>query len=116
MNCYNHPDRIGIAVCVNCGAAICDNCAKKTDANKNVCSELCAVASKATDSAIAMMASRVKRSSKANAWLLWVLGAVFGLCGVVFLSSDLFFAVYLLAACVVFVGGGFWFDNIAKKS
>lgn len=116
MNCYNHTDRTGIAVCVNCGAVMCADCARRTEANKIVCSEQCAVASKATDIAITTIVSRMKRSSKANAWLAWSLGAIFGVFGIFFLPSDLFFAIYLLAPGVVFIGAGFWFSNIAKKS
>jgi hypothetical protein len=116
MNCYTHTERAGVAVCVNCGAATCGECLRKTDASKNVCSEHCAVASNATDSAIAAIASRVKRSSGATAWFCWALGTIFIVLGSVSLLGDLFLAIYLLLASVVFIGVGFWFNNIAKKS
>jgi hypothetical protein len=116
MNCYTHTERAGIAVCMNCGAGICGECVQKTDTRKNVCSGHCAVASNTSDSAIAAIASRVKRSSKATAWLCWSLGAVFGVLGCILLPVNLIGALYLLPPAVIFIGTGFWQNSIAKKS
>lgn len=115
MNCSTHTDRTGIAVCVNCGSVVCADCVIKSGDNKNVCSTQCAAASMAIDSAIKTIAARVKRSSKANSWVYWSLGAIFGILGAISKPIDLFLATYLLAASVVFIGAGFWYSNIAKK-
>ena len=116
MNCYTHTERVGVAVCVSCGAAICSACVQKTGSGKNVCSTQCAVISGETDSAIAAIASRVTRSNKATAWFCWSLGAIFLILGGISILGDLFLAIYLLLAGVVSVGAGFWYSNIAKKS
>ena len=115
MNCHTHADRTGVAVCVNCGAGLCTDCCRKTDTRKNVCSEECAASAKAMDDAIHTIAARMGRSSNANAWFCWLLGAIFGVLGLFSLPHDLFLAVFLLAPCVVFIFVGFWYNNIARK-
>lgn len=115
MNCHTHADRTAMAVCVNCGAALCASCSRKTEAHKNVCSEQCAAASTASDNALSMVSVRMRRSGRASAWFCWSLGAIFGVLGLFSLRSDLFFAIYLLAPCVVFVSVGFWYNNIANR-
>lgn len=116
MNCSIHNERAGVAVCVNCGAVICSDCVIRTSNNKNVCSELCSAASMSTDNTIRAIASASKRSSKATSRVYWSLGIIFAILGAIARSVDLFLTMYLLAACVVFIGAGFWYNNISKKT
>ena len=116
MNCYRHVDRAAVGVCVNCGAGVCTECVKKTATKKNACSDECVASSSATDGVLNTLAARIRRSSKATAWFCWSLGTIFGILGLFSLSKDLFFAIYLLAPCVVFVFVGFWYNSIGRKA
>lgn len=116
MHCYTHTNRTAGAICVNCGTALCADCTNKTDVRKNVCSSDCAASSMAMDRAINAIGARVRRSSKATAWFCWSLGVIFGVFGVFSIPTDMFFAVYLLAPCLVFIFIGFWYNNIEKRA
>ncbi len=117
MNCINHSERTAVAVCVNCGAALCANCCKKTDTRKNVCSSECAASSIATDDAILMAVARSVRARKVVAWFCWLISAIFGVLGVAsLLGEDKFFAFYLLASCAVFIFTGSWYYRIGAKA
>jgi hypothetical protein len=119
MNCNTHTDRTALSVCVNCGAAMCKDCCKRTPANKLVCSSECAAASNVMDEAIATITSRSGKSSRATAWFCWLAGGLFGVLGGLYLlggGEDRAFAFYLLASFAVFMFIGFWFKRIGKQA
>ena len=57
------------------------------------------------------------RTSKYSAWFCWLLGGLFILMGfgVLITDLDLTFAAFLIAAGVVFLVGGFWSNQVARK-
>ena len=117
MNCTNHSERTAVAVCVNCGAALCADCCKKTDTRKNVCSSECAAYSMAIDDAVLMTAARSIRARKVLAWFCWLISVIFGVFGAAsLLGEDKFFAFYLLASCALFVFIGSWYYRIGTKA
>ena len=119
MNCNTHTDRTAVAVCVNCGAAMCVDCCTRTVTRKHVCSPECAAAANAKDDTLAAIATRSRTTTRATAWFCWLLGALFGGVGGLYVlggGEDRVMAFFFLASSAVTMFTGLWFRKIGRRA
>ena len=84
MKCYNHNDAEAVAVCVNCGRALCKSCSISSIGNRLVCSPTCDEARKQTEEFILLMRNRGAHAARVNAYFTYGIGVVFILGAVAF--------------------------------
>src|SRR6267378_1967660 len=116
MNCRTHTDRSALAVCMGCGIALCEACRTTSARGRSVCSEKCAELVNGADEALSMVAAKMLRTNKVNAWFLWIAGTVFVITGIAFYRTMPGLSYFCFGLGAVFVLTGFWYGQVAKKS
>lgn len=117
MKCLTHPEIEAVAICVNCGKALCPACITKSSRGKHVCSATCARAITEADDFRYYLHNRSTRS-----WRLIALALLFPVAFVflVFAGFGIWegqwpLVLLLLAVVIIFLLAGFGCLRLGKK-
>lgn len=84
MECFKHGKQ-AVAICVNCGTALCSQCSLRSASGKNCCNRTCADEISVQEMVSKLTLERATKSAKAAAYGCYLLGVIL-----------MFFAVYLI--------------------
>jgi hypothetical protein len=116
VNCHRHAEAVAVAVCVNCGRAVCPQCIVEAPGTVVVCSQACAVQTTRDRETLELVARKTLRSNWANAWFLWLAGGIFVLAGVLgAISGDVFLGLFPTVLGAIFFLAGFWFRKVSRR-
>jgi hypothetical protein len=107
MRCWNHSDASALAVCVNCGRALCGQCVPSNPPVLATCNPECLAAAAQLRNAIESTGRKASRSSIASARFVWIMAAVYAILGIAMLltgSSGIGVGVLIFAAIHAFAG------------
>jgi hypothetical protein len=119
MKCFKH-DTEAVAICPNCGRALCKTCATAspaTAAPRLACSEECAAAMSRAERSLEILLQKSRQSARANSVYCYLCG---GLSAGATVAAWFWLRVPLVmwltggSAVVLFISG-FWFGRGAKK-
>ncbi len=118
MNCFQHANHTAVAVCGNCGKAMCNDCGMITSAGKMVCSTDCAEATEQFTGMIAHIYKKTQQQNRTNAITFLLIGIILLVYGLYeqlqFGQSPL--TLYMLAAGGVLLITGLWYWRLGIKS
>ena len=102
MKCFNHDTRDALAICANCGKALCRECAGLFIKEKIVCGQACSQAVSEQADMLTTIRRKILRQSKVGAYTLFSLGGIFMAFGVfnAFRPGWGDLAAYLIASAV----------------
>lgn len=117
MKCFNHSQADAIAVCVNCGKALCSACILKSAGGKLVCSQPCSESITAADLTVSYLRDRTAKGWSLLAYaLLFPVSFVFLLVALFSAWEEEWFLAFFLAPIVLILTlAGFWCRNLGKK-
>jgi hypothetical protein len=101
---------------MGCGVALCEACRSNSVRGRSVCSEKCAGLVDNTDEAWSMVAAKMLRTNKVNAWFSWTAGAAFVISGMAFYQDMPGLSYFCFGLGAVLVLSGFWYSQVARKS
>jgi hypothetical protein len=76
MKCRRHDEAEAVAVCVNCGIALCAGCASTTPSGRTVCSEACEQAALSAEAALELIRTGAPKGYRLAGGLLVCMGAL----------------------------------------
>ena len=117
MKCFKHNADEAIAICVNCGRALCVECSPSESAGRITCSSDCAAALAVDTKAIRLLLDKSAQSAKASAFYCYLTGGLSAGAAVAawfMLPSP--FLIYFTAACALALfAAGFWHGRVARR-
>src|SRR5688572_177609 len=117
MKCFKHNPNDAVAVCANCGRALCPDCAPSTSTGRIACSTDCARELAANTQALQLLVDQAALSAQASAFYCYLTGGLSAAAAVAawfMLPSP--FLIYFTAACALALfGAGFWHGRVARK-
>lgn len=84
MKCYTHKDTDAVAVCVNCGKALCNTCATLSLSGRLVCSPGCSAASKQLEDFIVSTHHKAVRGARVTSYFCCGVGVILVLSAIAF--------------------------------
>ncbi|HEX2952769.1 MAG TPA: hypothetical protein VHR47_02150 [Bacillota bacterium] len=105
MNCYNHNDIPGVAICTSCGKALCKTCVQITG-DILACSPECTAKLQNRDEVYSLSSKRSKLSLATTAFVYFAAGGLFLIFGIYYLFYFIPLGILLTGAGVVFVIAG----------
>ena len=103
MKCFNHPQMDAVAVCMNCGRALCVSCTMTSETGKAVCSPKCGGALKEFELILRQACESGLKGWKVLAYFIFAVTAIFAIFGgVAALAGDWPIVGFLAAIVVVF--------------
>jgi predicted nucleic acid-binding Zn ribbon protein len=117
MKCAAHNAE-AVAVCVWCGRALCNVCAKPSASKRMVCSDDCAAALAREARALDLVLQKSRQNTQASALYSYLCGALSagGAIGAYFYLQVPFLIWFCAGCAVVFAASGTWYAWIARKS
>lgn len=120
MKCYHHNDLEAVGICVNCGKALCLECATTYVKEKIYCSEPCRDSNNRFDEAIALIQSKTLKQNVIAAYGTYLAGTVFTLFGLYNFffkkSSYTPLATFLVVIGICFLVWGTWYWKVGKRN
>jgi hypothetical protein len=116
MKCAAHQAE-AVAVCVQCGRALCAGCAKISATRRMVCSDDCAAALARNEQALQLILQKSLQSARASAFYSYLCGGLSaaGAVGAWFYLPVPFLIWFTAGCSVVFLASGIWYGKIARK-
>ena len=117
MKCSAHQAE-AVGVCVNCGRALCADCAKPCTEQRLVCSDNCAAALARTNAALELILQKSLQSARASAFYSYLCGGLSaaGAVGAWFYLPVPFLVWFTAGCSFVFIASGIWYGRIARKN
>jgi hypothetical protein len=117
MRCFKHNATDAVAVCANCGRALCPNCAPSTSTGSISRSIDCARELAANIKVLQLLLDKTAHSAQASAFYCYLTGGLSAVAAVAawfMLPSP--FLIYFTGACAVALfAAGFWHGRVARK-
>jgi len=116
MKCFNHNSTDAVAVCANCGRALCRECAPSSRTGRLTCSTECAAEITAGSNALLLLIDKSEQSARASAFYCYLTGGLSAAAAVAawfMLPSP--FLIYFTGGCAVALfAAGFWHARVAR--
>ena len=117
MKCFNHSQTDAVAVCMNCGKALCPGCVTKSDSGKIRCSESCSAAILAMEQTWEILKRRSTKGHRTNGYFTLGTGFVFGFfAGLAILVKEWPLVLFLGSISAIFIVTGFVFLKLSKTT
>lgn len=118
MKCFTHDDTYAVAICANCGKALCKNCNTLISENKIVCGKTCADQVVFELEALKTIRKKTLSQNKAGGYTMFILVFVFGIAGIIhlFLPGYQLLGIILLAVATGSLVSGIMLLRIATKN
>lgn len=117
MKCFNHNANDAVAVCANCGRALCPDCVPSPPPGRLACSAVCAAELAANTKSLQLLLDISARSARASAFYCYLTGGLSAAAAVAarfMLPSP--FLIYFTGACALALfAAGFWHGRVARK-
>jgi hypothetical protein len=117
MKCFNHHAKDAVAVCANCGRAMCPDCIPNPSTGRLSCSTSCTTELAARSKGLELLLDRSAQSAQASAFYCYLTGGLSAAAAVAawfMLPSP--FLIYFTAACALALfAAGFWHGRVARK-
>ena len=116
MNCHRHLESGAVAVCVNCGRAVCPQCIVQTSGTVVACSKACGDQSTRVRETLEMVARKTLRSTLITAWFCWLSGGIFvvvGLWGAI--SDNPFSGIFPILLGAIFIFAGDRYRRVSRR-
>jgi hypothetical protein len=117
MKCFKHDANDAVAVCANCGRALCRDCIPSPSTGRVACSINCAAELAANTKALQLLLDKSAQSAQASAFYCYLTGGLSAAAAVAawfMLPSP--FLIYFTAACALALfAAGFWHGGVARK-
>src|SRR5262245_44408592 len=117
MKCFKHKANDAVAVCANCGRALCLHCIPSPSKDRVACSTDCAAELAANAKALQRLLEKSAQSAQASAFYCYLTGGLSAAAAVAawyMLPSP--FLIYFTAACAfALFAAGFWHGRVARK-
>ena len=105
MKCKEH-NQDAIAVCANCGVALCNDCFQKSNSGKYCCSEACKNEICLSEEASILTIEHITKVAKINAYFSYLFGVLllgFAVAGIIkgWILVFVYFILFGLGVCVL---------------
>jgi hypothetical protein len=116
MKCFNHNVNDAVAVCANCGRALCRDCVPASPAGRLTCTAECAAEIIAHSRALQLLLEKSEQSARASAFYCYLTGGLSAAAAVAawyMLPSP--FLIYFTGGCALALfAAGFWHSRVAR--
>ena len=117
VKCFTHQDREALAVCIQCGRAVCLACVKNTTTNRVVCSNNCEAGLTESERLIQLIKNKTLSQNKVSAMIYFLVGAIALVFTFIPLASGNWPLVLWTGPFgVAMIIGGIWLRRVAKES
>jgi hypothetical protein len=117
MKCFTHLQTDAVAVCANCGKALCPSCVTKSDSGKICCSESCLAATSEMEQTWEILKRRSTKGHRINGYFTLGTGCVFGIfAGLSILIKEWPLVLFLGSTSAIFIVTGFVFLKLSKTT
>src|SRR5262245_23662968 len=116
MKCFKHNGSDAVAVCANCGRALCPDCIPSPATGRLTCSTNCATELAANSKALQLLLDKSAQSAQASAFYCYLTGGLSAAAAVAawfILPSP--FLIYFTGACALALfAAGFCHSRVAR--
>jgi hypothetical protein len=116
MKCFKHNSTDAIAVCANCGRALCLQCIPSSTAGRLTCSTECTAEITGNSKALHLLLEKSQQSARASAFYCYLTGGLSAAAAVAawfMLPSP--FLIYFTGGCAgALFAAGFWHSRVAR--
>jgi hypothetical protein len=117
MKCFKHHPVDAVAVCANCGRALCADCVPSSSKGRVACSTDCAAELAANAKALQWLVEKSMQSARASSLYCYLTSGLSAAAAVgawFMLPSP--FLIYFTAGCALALfAAGFWYGRVARK-
>jgi hypothetical protein len=118
MKCFNHSATDAVAVCANCGRALCRDCVPASPTGRLTCTAECAAEIGAHSKALQLLLDKSEQSARASAFYCYLTGGLSAAAAVAawfMLPSP--FLIYFTGGCsLALIAAGFWHGRVARRA
>lgn len=117
MKCFQHDSSDAVAVCANCGRALCRDCIPSPSMSRIACSADCSAELLATTKTLQLLLDKSAQSARASAFYCYLTSALSaGAAAAAWYMLPSPFLIYFTAACAAVLGvAGYWYQRAARR-
>jgi len=116
MKCHHHSTE-AIGVCVNCGRALCPECAPSSASAPLTCSSICAENAMQLKASLKLLLDRSAQNARASAVYCYLSAALSGGAAIAawFWLPSPFLMAFAGGSALVLAAAGYWHGRVARK-